>query len=79
MSDKEKNEVKKQAGQLDFTESQLLEIQQYLESKRQLLKNHPESKDYAAIWSLQQYIIKRLQELAWQQYVATKGIEILRV
>lgn len=63
----------------EFTEAELLEIHQFLEEKRKTLNKHPESKDYTALWGYQQYIVRRMQEIAWQQYAKAKGIEALRV
>jgi len=73
MSEPPKINIKK--DKYNFTEEELIEIKKFIESKRKQLSKHPESPDYIAIWTFEQHLIKRLQEIAWKKYKTEKGLE----
>lgn len=62
-----------------LNEEQLIDLLNFLEGYRKLLFKHPESQDYIAIWRLEEHVMRRLNEIAWNKYQQEKGIKILKV
>lgn len=70
----EKPEGAKKVGKYEYTEDELIELKKILKSRMTSLAKHPEGPDYISTKQLDDYLTRRLSDIAWKRYKSEKGL-----